>query len=431
MQRSRFYRIATLCGIAAVAIGILCFAMDVFVPSSRVDARAADSSAPPAFRYELVRARTVTLTMELPGRVSAYMVSEVRPQVSGIIVERLFEEGTDVQAGQVLYQIDPALFEAAHNNAKATLVKAEANEVSARLLSQRYGRIVKSNAVSRQEYDDAVAAHLQAKAEVDSANQALETARINLGYTRVTAPISGTIGRSIVTPGALATQHQAEPLALIQHLDRVYVDVTYSNKELMRLRRAHAEGSLRSDGLDMIKVRLRLEGDTPYVKRSAASGKMTFEEVEGRLMFSDVTIEKSTGVVSIRALFDNPDKILLPGMYVRAVADEGTREDAVLIPQKLVMRDNRGRPYVYVLSREPSGPASETSALPDESCYYVAMRHVHIDRHHNNMWILSGGVEPGDKLLVEGQMKVRPGQIIKGIENRPEEAATVSMDQGR
>lgn len=366
-------------------------------------------------RYMEVAGEELTLTRELPGRVLAFQVSEVRPQVGGIIKERLFTEGSDVTAGQVLYQIDPSVYQAAHNSAQAELARTEANLVSARLLAQRYAKIVKTNAISKQDYDDAVAAHNQARAAVEAARQELETAKINLGYTKVVAPVSGTIGRSFVTPGALATQNQAAPLATIQQLDRVYVDVTQSSAELLKLRRALVAGRLRSSGPDSARVRLLLEDGSPYARNFAGveSGEAP-QWIDGTLLFSEVTIDQSTGMVALRATFDNPHNILLPGMYVRAVLEEGVRENAVLVPQKTVMRDNRGNPYVYVLTRDANQSAGGEARTLKGGEYYVARRPIIIDRDHQNNWLVTSGLAAGDLLLVDGLQKTRPGAVVAG-----------------
>lgn len=416
MLRTHAKKVGAILLIAGLAAGIIYAGADFFDGDRQSHASAEE--ALPAYHYEVIQPKKVTLTTELPGRVSAFMVSEVRPQVSGIITERLFTEGSDVSAGQVLYQIDPAIYEAALGNARAALSRAEANKHAARLLAERYNKLVKTNAISKQERDDAEAAYGQALADIEAARQAVETASINLGYTKVTAPVAGRISRSMVTPGALATQHQAAPLATIQQLDKVYVDVTYSSSELLNLRLALARGDLETGSPESARAKLRLENGALYKRLPANAGDHASEAIEGDLLFSEVTIEQSTGVVAIRALFDNPDKILLPGMYVRAVVEEGTRDDAVLVPQKAVMRDTRGRPYVYVLTREASANAENASPLAGDS-YYVAMRPVRIDRHYDNKWLLSDGLEPGDKLLVEGLQKVRPGRIVTGIEGAP------------
>lgn len=425
--------------ISAIVIvtGSVCFGVNKF----KNTATGSTVQTPPAFHYSVIEPAEVTLVTELPGRVSALMVSEVRPQVSGIVTERLFAEGADVEAGQVLYQIDPSLFESAFNNARAALAKALANEKSTRLLSARYSALVKTNAVSKQEHDDAVAAHQQALADVEAARQAVETAGINLGYTKIKAPVSGTIGHSSVTPGALVTQHQPAPLATIQQLDQVYVDVTHPSREMLKLRRALASGALQGGSRDTASAKLRLEDGTIYGRMPSANDDAGREReaVTGSLLFSDVTIDKSTGVVTIRALFDNPDRILLPGMYVRAIVEEGTSSDAVLVPQKLVMRDTRDRAYVYVLSKD--APQSSLRKSPqdsdDESAqmekalqpeeYYVAIRHIEIDRHYNNNWLVSGGLLPGDRLLAEGLQKVRPGMVVAGVE-QPASVASLSSD---
>ncbi|CAK7072730.1 MAG: Multidrug resistance protein MexA [Desulfovibrio sp.] len=391
----------------AIAV-MLCFIL------AGCEDKQAQGPASPEVRFMAVTGEKLTLTRELPGRVVAFEVSEVRPQVGGIIKERLFDEGSDVQAGQVLYQIDPALYEAAYNNAKAELARTQANLVSARLLAQRYAKIVATNAISKQDYDDAVAAHNQAKAAVEAARQAVATAEINLGYTKVTAPVSGRIGRSSVTPGALVTQNQATPLATIQQLDKVYVDVTQSNSELLKLRRALTAGRLRSSGPESAKVRLLLEDGTAYA--SNVVGMEKGEEPnwqEGALLFSEVTIDQSTGAVTLRATFDNPDSMLLPGMYVRAVLEEGVRENAVLVPQKTVMRDTRGMPYVFVLSKNAPENAESAKSLNGGE-YYIARRGIEIDRDYNNNWLVTSGLQVGDLVLVDGMQKVRPGGIVLG-----------------
>lgn len=387
--------------------GVLSLVIGMLITLAGCDGKPAGQAPPPGVRYTVIAGERLSLITEQPGRVSSFMVSEVRPQVTGILQTRFFEEGADVEGGQVLYQIDPALFEADCNSAEANLAKARANEVSARLLAERYGKIVKSNAVSRQEYDDAVAVHAQAVAEVEAARQALETARINLGYTRVTAPVSGRISRSFVTPGALVTRNQAQPLATIQHMNSVYVDITQSNTELLRLRRALAAGDLQATGPDSAKVKLKLEDGSPYVRRGAPDGADPVW-VEGDLLFSDVTIEKSTGVVNIRAKFENPDDELLPGMYVRGIIEEGVLDKAVLVPQRAVMRDTAGASYVYVLSKE----GVEADAA--DNIFSVQKRPVDINRNVGNRWLISSGLEPGDLLLVEGHLKAKPGAKVSG-----------------
>ena len=380
---------------------------------------------PPVVRYSVVQGQRLVLTTELPGRVSALMTSEVRPQVTGIIRDRLFEEGADVEAGQVLYQIDPALFQAAFNSAEADLQKARANEVSARLLAGRYGKIIKSNAVSRQEHDDAVSAYVQAKAAVEAARQALEAARINLDYTRVAAPVSGRISRSFVTPGALVIRNQSQALAVIQHMEAVYVDVSQSSTAVLRLRRALSGGGLLPMGAATAKVKLKLEDGTPYARPE--SGPRPDGEpdwIKGELLFADVTIEKSSGVVNIRAKFDNPFKALLPGMYVRAIFEEGVFEDAVLVPQRTVMLDTDGSAYVYVLERGGSAPQ-------DGDTFTVARRTVKVRRNIGTNWLISSGLAPGDRVVLEGHLKTRPGGTVSGEAVAPAEPGSPESPNAR
>lgn len=383
--------------------------------------------------YLVAQANNVPLVTEMPGRVSAFLVSEVRPQVSGIIQKRLFEEGADVKEGQQLYQIDPALFQVAYDSARADLAKAQANVVAARLMAERYGKIVDINAVSRQEYDDAVAARDQAVAAVNVAKQAVETARINLEYTKVLSPVSGRIGRSFVTPGALVTQNQPEPLTTVQQLSPVYVDVTQSSAELLKLRRALATGEIQDSAHRGTKIKLKLEDGTPYARmgeQSAAGEGAGPDWILGELLFSDVTIEQSTGVVTVRAIFDNPNHILLPGMYVRAVIEEGVREGTILVPQKTVMRDAKNRPIVYVLTKENPLLQNGEGQADDEDVpeavslgqhdYYVATRYVTLDRDYRNNWLVIDGLKPGDKVLTDGLQKVKHGQVVTGEEIRSE-----------
>lgn len=359
-----------------------------------------------AVRYEQVETRRITLTRTLPGRVSAFKVSEVRPQVAGIIQARLFEEGSDVEAGQILYQIDPVLYRAAYNNAKANLGKVLAEEEAAGMMAKRYTHLAKINAVSIQDRDDAVAAYNRIKAEIEAYREALESTSINLGYTRITAPVGGRIGRSSVTEGALVTQHQESPLAKIQQISPVYVDVAQSNTQLLRLRRALASGSMTSSGPDSAKVRLYLEDGSPY-RRHTPSGPG--EWIEGTLLFSDITVDESTGTVLLRAKFDNPEGVLLPGMYVRAEVVEGILEEAILVPQKSVVRDSRNMPQIFIL--KPSATDETTKA---DGIYTVEARSVIIDRQHGTSWLLGSGLSSGELLVTDGVQKAHPGQKVLG-----------------
>jgi membrane fusion protein (multidrug efflux system) len=360
-------------------------------------------------------AETVTLTRELPGRVSAFTVSEVRPQVTGIIKERLFEEGADVTEGQVLYQIDPALYEAAYNSAKAELARVQADENAARLLAQRSAHLVKTGAAGKQDYDDALAAYNRIKAHIEAAGEALETAKINLGYTKIAAPVSGRIGRSFVTPGALVTQNQTSPLATIQQISSVYVDVSQPSAELLRLRRHIALGRLRDGRENSGKVKLYLEDGTPYTRFPVKAGEKP-EWIEGEFLFSGITVETSTGVITIRAKFDNPEKILLPGMYVKAEIEEGILDNALLVPQKSVTRDLRNLPQVFVLTKQPEAGKSAGNAALGEQEYYIAARRVTIERDYDNRWLVTEGLAPGELIAVEGLLHVRSGMVVSGKE---------------
>jgi len=343
---------------------------------------------PPAPEVATVTVQTqqVVLTTELPGRTSAYRIAEIRPQVNGLIQKRLFTEGSDVQAGQVLYEIDPAHFQAAYNNAKAALGKAEANLPSIRSRVERYRELLPDKAVSQQEFDDAAAAEKQNLAEIEIWKAMVETASINLGYTHVTAPISGRIGRSNVTDGALVTAHQPVPLATIQQLDPIYVDVPQSTTELLRLRSRMEDGRLKHDGTNQKKVNLILEDGTAYSS-------------EGTLQFRDVTVDPTTGSVILRVVFPNPKGLLLPGMFVRAVAMEGVNEQAILIPQQAVSRDPKGNPLALIVDAEGK----------------VQQRMLTLDRAVGDQWLVTSGLTPGDRVIVEGIQRVRPGASVKEV----------------
>ena len=332
----------------------------------------------------IIEPRQVELTTELPGRTSAYLVAEIRPQVNGIIQKRLFQEGSDVKAGQLLYQIDPAPFQVAHDSAKASLGKAQANLPSIRLRAERYKELLVDKAVSRQDYDDAAAAVEQARAEIEYWQAAVEGARINLGYTRVTAPISGRIGRSSVTVGALLTSYQPTSLATIQQLDPIYVDVTQSSAELLRLKRNLETGRLSANGKNGRTVRILLEDGTPY-------------PLEGALQFREVTVDPTTGSFTLRIVVPNPKHLLLPGMFVRAVVKEGVNEQAMLIPQQAVSRDQKGNPAVLIVDAEGK----------------VQQRMLTLDRAIGDQWLVSSGLASGDQVIVEGMLKVRPGMAVK------------------
>jgi membrane fusion protein (multidrug efflux system) len=358
------------------------------------------AAGPPEVGVVVLAPQPVTLTTELSGRTSPHLIAEVRPQVSGIIQQRLFTEGSDVQAGQVLYQIDPALYQANFASAKAALARAEANVAPVRLKTERYGELVKINAVSQQDYDDTEAALKQAEAEIESARAALETARINLDYTSVKAPISGRIGRSTVTTGALVTASQADPLATIQQLDPMYVDVTQSTAELLRMKQNLASGLLQNIGEAQTKVNLLLEDGTPY-------------PLPGALKFSDVTVDQSTGSVTLRALFPNPQQLLLPGMFVRALVTEGRNDQAILVPQRGVTRNPAGNAMVMVVRSEEK----------------VEQRIIKVARTVGDNWLVSDGLQAGDRVILEGIQRARPGTPVKVVPfgAKPDSAAAPQL----
>jgi len=328
----------------------------------------------------------IATTVELSGRTSAFRAAEIRPQVNGIIQKRLFVEGSDVKVGQVLYQIDPAPFQAALDNAKAALGKAEANLPAIRSRSERFRELLVDKAVSQQDYDDATAALKQSEAEVQYWKATVETARINLGYTRITAPISGRIGKSNVTEGALVTGHQPVALATIQQLDPIYVDLPQSTAELLRLQQRMADGRLNRDGKNHNRVQLMLEDGTPY-------------PLEGTLQFRDVTVDPSTGSVILRVVAPNPKGVLLPGMFIRTVVQEGINAQAILIPQQAVSRDPKGTPLTLIVDAEGK----------------VQVRPLVIDRAIGDRWLVASGLAPGDRVIVEGIQKVRPGAPVKVV----------------
>ncbi|GGJ08390.1 efflux RND transporter periplasmic adaptor subunit [Halopseudomonas pertucinogena] len=334
-----------------------------------------------------VEAQHFVVTTELPGRTRAYRVAEVRPQVNGIIQKRLFEEGSEVKAGQQLYQIDAAVYEAAVKSAEAT-------QLSASTLAERYGVLVEDRAVSRQAYDEARAAKLQADA-------ALERARIDLRYTRVSAPISGRIGRSAVTEGALVSNGQAQPLATIQQLDPIYVDVTQPARDMLALRRDLDSGRLEKAGENAARAVLRLDDGSEY-------------EHEGRLEFSEVSVDEGTGSVTLRAVFPNPDRILLPGMFVHAQLVAGARSDAILVPQQGVGRNPRGQAVAMLVN--------------DDNV--VEQRIIVTDRTVGNRWLVSEGLNVGDRLITEGVHMARPGMKVEPVPAENVEPVNAAGQEG-
>ncbi|AOY58530.1 efflux RND transporter periplasmic adaptor subunit [Desulfococcus multivorans] len=351
---------------------------------------------PPEVVTVTVTPRKIELTTELPGRTSAYRVAEIRPQVNGIIQKRQFREGSDVKAGQLLYQIDPAPFQVALDSARASLGKAQANLPSIRSRVERYTELLVDKAISRQDYDDAVSAVDQAKAEIEYWKTQVAAARINLGYAQVNAPISGRIGRSNVTDGALVTAYQPLALATIQQLDPIYVDVTQSSAELLRLKRNLETGRLSADRENGKAVRIVMEDGSPY-------------PLEGKLQFREVTVDPATGSYTVRIVVPNPEHLLLPGMFVRALVQEGIAEAAILVPQQGV-------------SRNPKG---EAVALIVDDVETVRQRILILNRAIGDQWLVASGLSAGDRLIIEGMMNVRPGSVVKAISR---DALTVDGD---
>jgi membrane fusion protein, multidrug efflux system len=331
-----------------------------------------------------LRAEPVTLVRELPGRTSAFLVSEVRPQVSGIVKSRLFTEGGNVQAGQALYQLDDATYRADYGIAKAAVARSEATLEAAQLRARRTGELVKTGVVSAQDNDNAVADLRQAEADLESSRAALTAAGVKLGYARITSPISGRIGKSTVTEGALVKAEQDQPLATVQQLDPVYVDVTQSSAELLQLKRELAEGTLEHSSLPVAIV---LEDGSRYAH-------------DGTLEFSDVSVDPGTGSYLLRIKVPNPERTLLPGMYVRALVGNGIRPQGILVPQQAIARDPRGNATALVVGKDGK----------------VELRAVQATRTIGDKWLVDDGLAAGDRVIVEGLQKVQPGMPVKATE---------------
>jgi membrane fusion protein, multidrug efflux system len=330
--------------------------------------------------------RSITLTRELPGRTSAYRVAEVRARVNGIVLKRLFTEGSDVKEGQRLFLIDPSPYEAALDGARAALARAEANQANARLQADRYTDLVQDSSVSRQEHENAMAALKSGEADVAAARAAEQAARINLGYTVVTAPVSGRIGRAAVTEGAYVQAAQATLLATVQQLDPIFVDLTQSAAEVLRLRRDLEAGRLQAAGQNQARVRLVTDDGLEYAQA-------------GALQFADVTVDPGTGTIALRALFPNPRGELLPGLFVRARLEEGVNPQALLVPQVGVTRDQKGLPVALVVNAERK----------------VERRQLVTDRAVGDAWLVTDGLKAGDLVIVEGLQKVRPGVQVNPV----------------
>ncbi|NLH15351.1 MAG: efflux RND transporter periplasmic adaptor subunit [Phycisphaerae bacterium] len=400
--------------------------------------RSAPSAPPPPVPEVTVIAvqpQSVVLTTELPGRTAPFLIAEIRPQVSGLIQKRLFTEGSDVKAGQVLYEIDPAPFQAALNSASANLdatrkaadqaqavlnagiadmARQQATVAFARTNRQRFEDLFKDKAVSALDRDQAVTqadvaeatlktaeAQVQsnreavsvAQAAIEQARAAMETAQINLDYTKITAPIPGRIGKSAVTDGAIVTAYQPVALATIQQLDPIYVDVRQSTNKLLELQRRMEAGQINLEGTNINKVKLLLDDGSVYHQ------KKNDQPLEGTLQFRDVSVDPSSTTVVLRMVFPNPEGVLLPGMFVRAVVTEGSNNKAILIPMQTVLRDPKGNPYVLIVNAESK----------------VEIKSLELDRDYGNQWLISSGLEAGDRVIIEGIQKIRPGMPVKAV----------------
>ena len=347
-------------------------------------AAAAGAPQAPAVTVITVQPESVPMVVELPGRTTPSLIAELRPQVTGILTQRAFNEGSEVKAGQVLYRIDAAPYQAAYDSARASLARAEANADAARLRAERHAGLVAIEAVSKQANDDAQAALKQARAEVAAAKAAVDKAKIDLDYTQLKAPIAGRIGRSAVTPGALVTANQAQALATVQRLDPIYVDLTQSSADILRLRREVESGRVQRGAGGAVEVRLLLEDGSEYA-------------AAGRLALSEVTVDEGTGSVTLRAEFPNPTGDLLPGMYVRARLPQGVRAEAVLVPHAAVVRDARGSALVMVVDEQN----------------VVQARPVEVVQAFGDKWVLGGGLQAGERVITEGLQRVRPGVTVQ------------------
>ena len=344
-----------------------------------------DSNMKPEVSVVTMKPEPLVLTKDLPGRTSAVRIAEIRPQVSGIVTKRFFVEGSLVKQGQQLYQIDPSTYQAAYKSAKANLSKAEANVKSVHAKAERYEDLVKIGGVSKQEYDDAKASFAQAKADVSIARSEVSTAGINLDYTKVMSPISGRIGQSKVTEGALVNANQANPLAVVQQLDQIYVDVSQSSEELIQLRQRH-QSQIGDSGAESAPVQLLVDGKP--------------KGQPGTLKFSDVTVNPSTGTVLLRILFNNPGNEILPGMFVHARLEQWRNDHAILVPQKSVSRNADGSVSVWVVG--PDGKANPRPIIVTEVV--------------GDKWLLNSGLKAGEKVVYEGIMKIQPGMAVKTVE---------------
>ncbi|TKB49165.1 efflux RND transporter periplasmic adaptor subunit [Ferrimonas aestuarii] len=371
-------------GRSRLAIGSTLVALSLLLGGCKpAEQQAQSAPPPPEIRFVEVKLQAIELKDQMPGRTVASFIAEVRPQVGGIILKQLFTEGALIEKGQPLYQIDPEPFEVAFRSAKSDLQKANANLATAQNRAARYERLVKQNAVSRQDFDDALANFQQAESDVAIAKAAIETARINLDYTKVTSPISGRIGRSTVTEGALVTANQASALVTVQTYDPMYVDITASSNELLAFNRGLQSGAFSREEGELSDIQLTLEDDSVY-------------PFGGKFLFSDVNIDQTTGSFVLRLSFENPNNTLLPGMFVRATLPRGIDHKAILIPAKALSRTPRGQAQVSVINADN----------------VVEVRPVETEEMINNQWLVTKGLNAGDRVIAEGLQFVRPGAPV-------------------
>lgn len=370
--------------------------ISVLTACGKQDAGQAQQRPPTEVAVVTIAPKPISFISDLPGRVEATRISQVRARVAGIVLKRSFEEGSEVKAGQVLFRIDPAPFQATYDSAKAALAKAEANLTQASLTAKRYKPLVEANAISKQEYDDAVTAEKQTEADVASAKASVKTAELNLGYATVTAPISGRIGKAQVTEGALVGQGDATILGTIQQLDPIYVNLTQSSTDLLRLRQAVANGQIKEVSEGQASVKLVLEDGTEY----PASGK---------LLFSDVTVDEGTNTVTLRAEFPNKERVLLPGMYVRTKLEQAIDEQGISVPQQAVARTTTG-----------------ASVLVVDAENKVVNRPIQTGPTYGNDWIVTQGLNTGDRVIVEGLQKTAAGATVSPVPWKSDAAPAAS-----
>ncbi|MCI0994033.1 efflux RND transporter periplasmic adaptor subunit [Pseudomonas corrugata] len=348
-----------------------------------------DEAPRPTVAIETVEARPLSISSELSGRIAAPRIAEVRARVPGVVLQRVYREGSDVKKGDVLFRIDPAPFKADLDSAEAALRKAEANAFQARLQEQRYARLIEDNAISAQDYDNARAAARQTAADVAANKAAVERARLNLGYATVTAPIAGRIGRALVTEGALVGQNETTPLALIQQLNPIHADLTQSTRELNELRRALRAGQLQQVGQDQAKATLIQDDGSLY-------------PLPGKLLFTDISVDPGTGQITLRSEFPNPDLDLLPGSFVRVRLEQAVDRQGISVPQRAIQRDSAGVAQVLLVDAEQQ----------------VSLQPVELGGVQDNRWIVTHGLKPGDRIVVEGLQHARPGEKVQ-IDNSP------------